>query len=126
MHYIPFGNKFNELLYYAKRFWKKLKLWALGGVFENFKNPSNSFIFSSFQQTNTSFKRSWGEEQDFGVIKIQTSRIFEKTEFFYRNEKMTPESCSYLQTLSNDVFFLFKKFENEGIRRIFEIFENSS
>ena len=49
-------------------FRKFSKFWRLGGIFENFKNLSNSFIFNFLEQTNTAFERSWIEEQDSGLI----------------------------------------------------------
>ena len=68
LNYIPFERKFYELQEYVKIFWKFSKFWALGGIFENFQNPPNFFIFNFLEQTNVSFERSWREEQDSGVI----------------------------------------------------------
>ena len=130
INYIPFERKFYELQEYVKIFWKFSKFWALGGIFENFKNPSNSLIFNFLEQTNISFERSWREEQDSGVIFhfLWWINFFRNFLFFFIFGLKLKNDLWILFLSSRPFkwyFCLFQKVENEGIRRIFEIFENS-
>ena len=70
INYTPFGRKFYELQDYTKFYGKFLEFCGLGGNFEDFKNSAHFSInlFNFFEQPNTSFKRSWREEKNSGVI----------------------------------------------------------